>query len=179
MAKKAKTESHDPDFPEAFLQFMRKGWRDDPLTVAAKPEAPNYAKRRAALSEAFPGETLVIPSGNERVRANDTEYRFRPGSDLVYLTGDRDPDSVLVMRPSGSGHDAVLYTRQRSSRETDEFFRSRDGELWVGRRQTLAEKSTALGIDTAAYGEVGRALAGSAPARTRVLRGLDPAVDRA
>jgi Xaa-Pro aminopeptidase len=175
----ARTESHDPDFPEAFLQFMRTGWRDDTRTAAPVPEAPHYAKRRAALSEAFPGETLVIPTGNEKVRANDTEYRFRPGSDYVYLTGDRDPDGVLLLRPGGSGHDAILYTRQRSSRENDEFFRSRDGELWVGRRATLAEKATELGIETAPYADLGRALGDCAPARTRVLRGLDPAVDRA
>ncbi len=175
----AKTESHDPGFPEAFLQFMRGGWREDPLSVSPLPEVPNYAKRRNALSEAFPGETLIIPSGNEKVRANDTDYPFRPGSDFVYLTGDRDPDSVLVLRPSGSGHDAVLYTHQRNSKDTDAFFRSRNGELWVGRTHTLGEKSTELGIETASLGELGSALAGSAPGRTRVLRGLDPAVDRA
>jgi Xaa-Pro aminopeptidase len=175
----AKTESHDPDYPEAFLQFMRSGWRDDALAVTPAAEAPNHAKRRAALSEAFPGETLVIPTGTEKVRANDTEYPFRPGSDFVYLTGDRDPDSVLVLRPSGSGHEAVLYTRDRNSKETDAFFRSRDGELWVGRRHTLGEKSTELGIETAPYADLGRALAECAPARTRVLRGLDPGVDRA
>jgi Xaa-Pro aminopeptidase len=174
-----KTESHDPDFPEAFLQFMRGGWRDDALSVTPRPETPNYAKRRAALSDAFPGETLIIPSGTEKVRANDTDYPFRPGSDFVYLTGDSDPGSVLVMRPSGSGHDAVLYSHQRSSKETDEFFRSRDGELWVGRRHTLAEKSTELGVETAAWGELGGALADCAPARTRVLRGHDANVDRA
>jgi Xaa-Pro aminopeptidase len=174
-----KTESHDPDFPEAFLQFMRGGWREDALSVTPRPETPNYTKRRSALSEAFAGETLIIPTGNEKVRANDTEYTFRPGSDFVYLTGDRDPDSVLVLRPSGSGHDAVLYTHQRNSKETDAFFRSRNGELWVGRTHTLAEKSTELGVETAPYGELGRALAECAPARTRVLRGLDPHVDRA
>ena len=173
-----RTESHDPDFPEAFLQFMRSGWRDDALDVTARPEVPNYAKRRAALSDAFPGETLIIPTGGEKVRANDTDYPFRPGSDYVYLTGDADPDGVLIMRPSGSGHDAVVYSKTRSSKETDEFFRSRDGELWVGRRHTLAEKSTELGLETAPYHELGSALADSAPARTRVLRGHDPAVDR-
>jgi Xaa-Pro aminopeptidase len=174
-----RTESHDPDFPEAFLQFMRSGWRDDELNVAPRPEVPNHAKRRAALSEAFPGETLIIPTGPEKTRANDTEYPFRPGSDFVYLTGDHDPDSVLILWPSGSGHDAVLYTRQRSSKDTDEFFRSRDGELWVGRRHTLGEKSTELGVETLPYAELGRALAACAPSRTRVLRGLDPNVDRA
>jgi Xaa-Pro aminopeptidase len=175
----AKTESHDPDFPEAFLEFMRSGWREDPLSVTPLPETPNYEKRRAALSEAFPGETLIIPSGNEKVRANDTDYPFRPGSDFVYLTGDRDPDSVLVLHPTGSGHEAVLFTRQRNSKDTDAFFRSRDGELWIGRTNTLAEKSTELGVDTAPIGALGSALAASAPGRTRVLRGLDPNVDRA
>jgi Xaa-Pro aminopeptidase len=174
-----KTESHDPDFPEAFLQFMRTGWRDDTLAVTPRQEVPNHAKRRAALSEAFPQDTLIIPTGPEKTRANDTEYAFRPGSDFVYLTGDHEPESVLILWPSGSGHDAVLYTHQRSSKETDEFFRSRNGELWVGRRHTLGEKSTELGIETVPYAELGRALAACAPSRTRVLRGLDDNVDRA
>ncbi|GLY02059.1 MULTISPECIES: aminopeptidase P family protein [Actinoplanes] len=174
-----KTESHDPDFPEAFLQFMRSGWREDHLSVSPLPEVPNYAKRRAALSEAFPGETLIIPSGNEKVRANDTDHAFRPGSDFFYLTGDHDPDSVLVLHPTASGHEAVLHTRERNSKETDRFFRDRNGELWVGRTHTLAEKSTELGLQTASLGGLGPVLAHSAPGRTRVLRGFDANVDRA
>ncbi|MBM0259622.1 aminopeptidase P family protein [Micromonospora sp. 4G55] len=173
------TESHDPDFPQAFLDFMRQGWRDTTLPVGPRPEVPNHAKRRAALSAAFPGETLVIPTGTEKVRANDTDHPFRPGSDFAYLTGDHDPDSVLVLRPNGSGHDATLYMRPRSSRKTDEFFRSRHGELWVGRRHTLAEKSTELGLPTEDLAELDAALAGLAPGRTRVLRGFDGRVDAA
>ena len=170
------TESHDPDFPEAFLSFMRQGWRDTELPVAPRPEAPNHAKRRAALAEAFPGETLVIPTGNEKVRANDTEYRFRPGSDFAYLTGDLEPDSVLVLRPGG---ESTLFMRPRSSRVTDEFFRSRHGELWVGRRPTLREKSSELGLPTADLSELDATLAELAPGRTRVLRGFDARVDAA
>lgn len=170
------TESHDPDFPEAFLAFMRQGWRDTELPVGPRPEVPNHAKRRAALAAAFPGETLVIPTGNEKVRANDTDHRFRPGSDFAYLTGDLEPDSVLVLRPNG---DATLFMRPRSSRKTDEFFRSRHGELWVGRRPTLKEKSTELGLPTADLTELDAALADLAPGRTRVLRGFDARVDAA
>jgi Xaa-Pro aminopeptidase len=170
------TESHDPDFPEAFLTFMRQGWRDTELPVGPRPEVPNHAKRRAALAEAFPGETLVIPTGTEKVRANDTDHRFRPGSDFAYLTGDLEPDSVLVLRPGG---EATLFMRPRSSRATDEFFRSRHGELWVGRRPTLKEKSTELGLPTADLTELDAALAGLAPGRTRVLRGFDARVDAA
>ncbi|MET7969612.1 aminopeptidase P family protein [Micromonospora sp. NPDC005305] len=170
------TESHDPDFPEAFLSFMRQGWRDTELPIGPRPEVPNHAKRRAALAEAFPGETLVIPTGTEKVRANDTDHRFRPGSDFAYLTGDQEPDSVLVLRPGG---EATLFMRPRSSRATDEFFRSRHGELWVGRRPTLKEKSTELGLPTADLTELDAALAELAPGRTRVLRGFDARVDAA
>jgi Xaa-Pro aminopeptidase len=177
---RAGTQSHDPDYPARLLELMRTGWRDTGLTVARREEADRYARRRAALSEAFAGDTLVIPTGPEKVRANDTTYLFRPGSDFVWLTGERDPDSVLIMRPAADGHDATLYVRPRSPRDTDEFFRDRRyGELWIGRRHTLAEKSTELGVETAPHSELPRALAGCAPATTRVLRGLDPAVDAA
>ena len=175
----ARTEAHDPVFPEKFLAFMRTGWAEDSLAVQPSPAVPRYAARRAALSAQFPGETLVIPTGRMKIRANDTEYPFRAGSDFAYLTGDLDPDSVLIMHPVGDGHEAVLYTNPRNSRETDEFFKSRDGELWVGRRLTLTEKASALGIETTVRSDLDRALADCPPRRTRVLRGFDPEVDEA
>ncbi|GIF72332.1 aminopeptidase P family protein [Asanoa siamensis] len=175
----AKVEAHDPGFPPKFLEFMRSGWAEDSLAVQPSTGSPRYAQRRAALSEQFPGETLVIPTGREKTRANDTDYPFRAGSDFAYLTGDLDPDSVLVLHPVGDGHDAVLYTKPRNSRETDDFFRSRDGELWVGRRATLTEKTSELGVETAVLSDLWPTLADCAPRRTRVLRGFDPEVDAA
>jgi Xaa-Pro aminopeptidase len=170
-------ESHDPDYPEKLLLLMRSDWRDTSLPVSPRPEVARYAARRAALAAAFPGETLIVPTGREQVRANDTMYRFRPGSDFAYLTGEHDPDAVLVLSPSS---DAVLYARPRSPRDTDEFFRDRrHGELWIGRRHTLAEKETELGLASAPLDELVAVLDGCAPARTRVLRGYDPDVDRA
>jgi Xaa-Pro aminopeptidase len=174
--EKPRTESHDPDYPEKLLEFMRTGWRDDAVPVPRRPQADHHARRRAAVSAAFPGEIIVVPTGIERVRANDSNYLFRPGSDFAYLTGDYALGSVLILHPSG---DAVLYTKTRASRDSDEFFRSRDGELWVGRRQTLDEKATELGIQTAPLSQLAGALADCPPGRTRVLRGLDPAVDAA
>jgi len=171
------TQSHDPAYPQKFIEFMRTGWRDVEPPVSQRPEAPNYSKRRAAISGAFPGETIIIPSGREMVRANDTNFPFRPGSDFVYLTGEHDPDSVLVLRPNGSGgHDAILYTHGHSPRDNDEFFKDRAyGELWIGRRQTLPEKSAELGLECARRSDL--PLDDFAPGRTRVLRGLDVTVD--
>jgi Xaa-Pro aminopeptidase len=171
------TESHDPAYPERLLEFMRTGWRDTEWSGPALPEAARYAARRAALATAFPNETLVIPTGHEKVRANDTDFPFRPGSDFVYLTGEHDPGSVLVIQPSG---EATLYVHPRSPRDTDEFFRDRVyGELWIGRRQTLAEKSAVLDVATAGVDTLAAALDDCAPGRTRVLRGFDPEVDAA
>jgi Xaa-Pro aminopeptidase len=169
------TRPYDIDYPEAFKAFMRTGWGESPLAVSRRAEADHHANRRAALAAAFPGETLVIPSGREKVRANDTLYPFRPGSDFTWLTGERDPDSVLVIDAAGG---ATLYGRSRSPRDTDEFFRNAVyGELWVGRRHTLGEKAEELGVPTAELSGLGEVLASLAPARTRVLRGYDFAVD--
>jgi Xaa-Pro aminopeptidase len=176
----AGSRPYDVDFPERFKEFMRTGWRDSRLGVSLRVEVPHHAKRRTMLSAAFPGETLIIPSGREKVRANDTLYRFRPGSDFIWLTGEHDPDAVLIMRPNGGGHDATLFIRPRSPRDTDEFFRNAMyGELWIGRRHTLSEKAAELGIETENLDKLGEALGSCPPSRTRVLRGYDPVVDAA
>jgi Xaa-Pro aminopeptidase len=174
---------HDPNFPPQFIEFMRTGWAANPpgtqpsAGMQPRPEAAHHAKRRATLADAFPGETLIIPSGRAAVRSNDTGYRYRAGSDHVWLTGEQDPESVLVI---SAGGEAVLYTRPPSPRDTDEFFRDRTyGELWIGPRRTLAEKIRELDLVAADLAGLASVLDGCAPGRTRVLRGLDPAVDAA
>ena len=90
---------YDSAPPQALLDFMVQRWR--PASGKAPRPLPHhaaFAARRRALSQLFPGETLVVPTGHEKVRANDTDYRFRPGSDFYYLTGNLEPDCVLVMR---------------------------------------------------------------------------------
>ena len=72
-----RTESHDPAVPEAYAAFMRQGWGDRELDLPPHPITPYAAARRSRLAEAFPGETLVLPAGGFKVRANDTDYRFR------------------------------------------------------------------------------------------------------
>ena len=174
---------HDPGYPPRFLEFMRTGWGESTIPDLARlPQAANHARRREQLSQAFPGQTLVIPTGRERRRANDTFYRFRPGSDYAWLTGDYDPEGVLVMHPVDGGHDAVLYRRPRKSRETDEFFRSAPyGELWIGRQLSLDEKSVLLGIECRDLADLEALLERleASHEKVRVLRGIDAEVDKA
>src|SRR5262245_66313887 len=95
------------ELPDRLKAYMATGWAERPFDVAPVEPVERYAARRAALAAQFPGETLVIPTGYPPIRANDTEYRFRPGTDFVWLTGQHEPDAVLVMRPSGNGDAAV------------------------------------------------------------------------
>ena len=166
------TESHDPAVPEAYAAFMRTGWGDRDLDLPRHPVADWAEARRSRLAEAFPGERLVIPAGTFKVRANDTDYRFRPETAHTYFSGNQTSDAVLVI---DSG-ESVLYARPRSSRDTDEFFRDRQyGELWVGRRPSLQEISDSLGLPCRHISELPSALAASG--KTRLLRSVDHSVD--
>ncbi len=169
-----KTESHDQPVPQAYAAFMRQGWGDRALDLAPHPVAPWAAARRERLASLFPGERLVVPAGGFKVRAYDTDYRFRAETAHTYLSGNQTSDAVLVIDDDG----AVLFARPRSSRETDEFFRDRQyGELWAGRRPSLDEMSETLGIPCRHIDDLPAALAGTG--KTRVLRGADSRVDSA
>lgn len=168
-----RTESHDPAVPEAYAAFMRTGWGDRELDLPPHPVAPWAEQRRTRLAETFPGERLVIPAGTFKVRANDTDYRFRPETAHTYLSGNQTTDAVLVVEDG----EATLYARPRSSRQTDEFFRDRQyGELWAGRRPSLHEMESSLGLPCRHIDDLPSALERSG--KTRVLRGVDAAVDR-
>ncbi len=167
-----RTESHDPAVPERYAAFMRTGWGERELDLPPHPVIPWAAARRGRLAEQFPGERVVIPAGGYKVRANDTAYRFRAETAHTHLCGNQTSDAVLVIE---SG-EATLFARPRSGRDTDEFFRDRQyGELWVGRRPSLAELSASLDLSVRHVDELEEHL-GTA-AKTRVLRGVDARVD--
>ena len=173
------TGSHDLPVSKALAEFMRTGWADTAREdITPLPVARWTAKRRAALAARFPAERIVVPSGVLKVRSNDCDYRFRSHSAFTYLTGGREPDDVLVIDPSGQ---ATLFIRPRSPRNAEgeagqEFYRDRRyGDFWVGRRLDLAEAETLYQMECAPLAKLPEALSGTAP--TRVLRGVDPAVD--
>ncbi len=165
---------------DALAENMTQGWADtERRDLAPLPQAEHTARRRAELSARFPGERLVVPAGRLKVRANDTFYPFRPSSDYVYLTGDQTEEAVLVLEPAeGGGHEATAYLLPRSDRGSGEFWLSARGELWDGRRNSLAENEQVLGLRCADV----RTLAGAlreAAGPVRLLRGHDSAVEEA
>src|SRR5262245_22064827 len=143
-----RTESHDSAAPPNLISMMLKGWK----TAATKPpkklkQAAFCESRRETLSKRFPGELVVVPAGAQKVRSNDTFYPFRPSSDFFYLTGNLEPDCVLVLAPAGSGHQAVLFVDEVIGKTTPAFFTDRvKGELWVGKKHGVQTSKSLYGI---------------------------------
>ncbi|TXS47803.1 aminopeptidase P family protein [Streptomyces sp. OR43] len=166
---------------EELSALMRTGWADtEQHDLLPDEQAPHAALRRAALSARFPGERLVIPSGNLKVRSNDDTYPFRPHSAYVHMTGDRARDGALVLepRPDG-GHDAYCFQLPRDSRENDEFWTGPTAELWMGRRRSLAESERVLGLPCRDVRTAAGDLAAAAGVPTRIVRGVDPVLEAA
>lgn len=164
---------HDLELEPALARSLLDGWEPDvPRIVQGADVAAYAAKRRAALSAAFPGETLVVPSGTPKVRANDTDYPFRACSDYVWLTGDTEPRGVLVLPPSGEG---VLFVPARVGRDEIGFFTNRgDGEQWIGRRPDPGETSARLALECRPLSELSAAdLRGA-----RLVRGTGDPLDQ-
>jgi Xaa-Pro aminopeptidase len=169
-----------PAVSDELAAVMKSGWADterhglDPIE-----QAPYAAARRAALSARFPGERIVVPAGKLRTRSNDTEYPFRASTEYVHLTGDQTQDAVLVLEPlADGGHQATAYLLPRSNRENGEFWLDGQGELWVGRRNSLAEGGQLLGLPCKDVRTVAADLR-EATGPVRVVRGLDAGVEAA
>jgi Xaa-Pro aminopeptidase len=172
------TGYHRPPTPRVLAEHMTGNWGEVAADRSVHPAAAQHARRRLALSAAFPGATLVIPTGNPKVRANDTYYAFRPGTDLFYLTGCQESDVVLVLSPLASGHQATLYVPRRRDASTHEFFTDAEyGELWVGPRRGVEESATYFSIACAPLERLASDLAALAATTTLTLRGFDARVD--
>jgi Xaa-Pro aminopeptidase len=157
---------------------MTSNWDVSAPSSDVHPAASFSAERRAKIGQRFEDRVLVIPTGNPKVRANDTDYRFRAGTDFFYLTGCSEPDAVLVISPSATGPRSTLYVPHRRDHHTHEFFTdARYGELWVGVRRGVEESATYFGIETAPLEYLEKDLASLDASKLLTLRGFDDSVD--
>ncbi|MFE4795607.1 aminopeptidase P family protein [Streptomyces sp. NPDC056708] len=168
-----------PGVSDELAANMKSGWADTELHgLEPIAQAEHTAARRAALSARFPGERLVIPAGKLKTRSNDTEYAFRASTEYAYLTGDQTQDGVLVLEPTQDGHEATIHLLPRSNRENGEFWLDGQGELWVGRRHSLAEAEQLLGIPAKDVRELPATLV-EATGPVRNVRGHDAGIEAA
>ena len=71
-----------------------------------------FAARRERVLACLGGSALLLCS-----TANASGGRYRPDSDLFYLTGVTEPGAVAVLRPDGEDGDFVLFVLPRNSEE--------------------------------------------------------------
>src|SRR5438270_10925918 len=83
-----------------------------------------YAKRRAhaiaAMAASGEPAIAILPAAPTYVRNNDVDHEYRQDSDLFYLTGFDEPQSVLVLAPPQT----IMFVRPRDP----------EREVWDGPR---------------------------------------------
>src|SRR6185369_1663962 len=112
---------------------------ENPLQV--KP----FKKRRARLAKQLADGIMVLPTAHERARNADTHYEYRWDSGFYYLTGFREPESVLVMVVEGGDARTILFCREKNV----------EREIWDGFRFGPEMAREVFGFDEAyPYGEL-------------------------
>ena len=82
-----------------------------------------YAQRRAEFIQRLGSGAAVFRSAPVAVRSNDSDHKYRQDSNLHYLTGFDEPDSVCLILPEHPEHKFVLFVRPRNP----------EREVWDGR----------------------------------------------
>jgi Xaa-Pro aminopeptidase len=97
------------------------------------------AERRKRFMARLGEGVCVLAGPGEKLRAGDVHYKFRQDSDLLYLTGFEEPDTVAVFAPGHSESRFVLFVRPRDPA----------GESWTGRRAGIEGAVEQFGADKA------------------------------
>ncbi len=104
-----------------------------------------YRERRQRLKEAIGNDTVALVLTNPlRNRSNDTDFRFRPDSDFVYLTGFEEPDAALLLAPGGIEIDGRRVTEVLFTNVSDPM-----SETWLGYRMGTENAGRLLGVESA------------------------------
>ncbi|MFN8062723.1 MAG: aminopeptidase P N-terminal domain-containing protein [Vicinamibacterales bacterium] len=98
--------------------------------------------RRDRLAQALGPETLAIFwSAPPKVYSQDVDYEYRQDSDLFYLTGLTQEETILVLMPGNRTRKAILFVREPNPRR----------EHWNGHILSKEEASGASGIKDVFY----------------------------
>ena len=110
-----------------------------PLTALAGPLQDDLKARRArAMERLGPDAIAIFWSAPERVFSTDVNYEYRQDSNLLYLTGIDQEETILVLMPGNETRKEMLFVREADARR----------EHWNGHSLTPAEASAASGIQT-------------------------------
>ena len=131
-------------FSRVVLIFAIAAWCSRHATLSAQPSADTSAlrddlkARRGRLLEKLGNGTMAILwSAPERVYSRDIDYEYRQDSDLLYLTGIEQPDTILVLLPGSQRRKEFLFIRPSDPRR----------EHYIGRFLSAEDARARTGIE--------------------------------
>jgi Xaa-Pro aminopeptidase len=118
-------------------------------TLSGAPQLPPYgganelradlaARRAKAMDELGPGSILVAFSATPKVYSTDVNYEYRQESNMLYLSGMTQEETILVLIPGATTQREVIFTSEADPRR----------EHWNGHTLTPAEVTEASGVRT-------------------------------
>ncbi len=82
-----------------------------------------FKQRRDQIAEKLKGAALIVVAHPEMIRNHDVHHAYRPDTNMHYLTGFPEAESVFVFRP-GCKPETVMFVRPKNvERETWDGFR--------------------------------------------------------
>jgi Xaa-Pro aminopeptidase len=116
-------------------------------TLSAAPQLPPYggaselradlaARRARAMDELGPASILVAWSAPAKVYSTDVNYEYRQESNMLYLSGMTQEETILVLIPGAKTQREVLFTSEADPRR----------EHWNGHTLTPAEVTEVSGV---------------------------------
>ncbi len=84
-----------------------------------------YQKRRNLFAKKMKEGVLILPSNPESIMSNDVHYPYRQNSNILYFSGFKEPNTVLVLEKSNDNVKFTMFVPPH-----DPKF-----EIWNGRRQ--------------------------------------------
>src|SRR5262245_49076163 len=67
------------------------------------------ARRGRLMQQLGPGSLAILWSAPARVYSRDVDYEYRQDSDLLYLTGIEQAETILVLMPGSAGRSEMLF----------------------------------------------------------------------
>src|SRR6187549_115609 len=94
--------------------------------------------RRARVMQSLDAGTVMIAwSAPTKVFSTDVDYEYRQDSNLLYLTGMIQEETILVLMPGAATKKEVIFVREPNARR----------EHWNGHILTRAEVTAQTGIE--------------------------------
>ena len=77
-----------------------------------------FRERRRRLAQVIGDGVLIVGAPKERIRNGSVHYSYRQDSNLYYLTGFEEPESILVFRPNRTPETVLFVRKKDETKET-------------------------------------------------------------